>query len=61
MSVSVVAVTDLGSRFASHTAMAEVAAELKKRAKATEGSTYLRDHGADTERRSEAAGTRGPI
>jgi DNA-binding response OmpR family regulator/signal transduction histidine kinase len=45
MTLSVVAVTDFGGRFETHAEMAQVAASLKKRAKAVEGSTYLRDDG----------------
>ncbi|RMG20004.1 MAG: response regulator [Deltaproteobacteria bacterium] len=50
MSVSAVAVTDTGGTYGSHTEMAGVAAGLKKRAKAIEGSVYLED--AATERAS---------
>jgi hypothetical protein len=47
MSVSVVAVSQEPGRFTAHTEMAAVAAGLKKRAKAIEGSVYLRDDAAD--------------
>ena len=47
MSVSVVAVSQAPGRFTAHTEMAAVAAGLKKRAKAIEGSVYLRDDAAN--------------
>lgn len=50
MSLSVVAVTQHDGRYDSHAEMALVAAGLKKRAKAVEGSVYLRDD--STERAS---------
>lgn len=50
MSVSIAVVTDTGSEFTSHSALASVAAELKKRAKSVEGSCVIRN---DVLRQSE--------
>ena len=47
MSVSVVAVTDHGGRFTSHSDIASVAAQWKKRAKAIAGSVFLHDDGSE--------------
>ncbi len=46
MSVSLVGVTDAGGRFASHADLAAVAAALKRKAKAIDGSVFLHDDGA---------------
>jgi DNA-binding response OmpR family regulator/signal transduction histidine kinase len=47
MSISVVAVTDPGGRFASHSDIAARAASLKKQAKTVAGSVFLHDDGAE--------------